>query len=45
LRNPFPPSKEGGGLGAFSWSEEGFGYAITTKADRNLLLRIAEIVY
>jgi anti-sigma factor RsiW len=34
-----------GGIGAFYWSDEGFGYAITAKADRNLLLRIAEIVY
>jgi anti-sigma factor RsiW len=34
-----------GGIGAFYWSDEGFGYAITAKADRDLLLRIAEIVY
>lgn len=33
------------GIGAFYWSDEGFGYAITAKADRELLLRIAEIVY
>jgi len=36
---------EEGGIGAFYWSDEGFGYAITAKADRDLLLRIAEIVY
>ena len=36
---------EQGGIGAFYWSDEGFGYAITAKADRDLLLRIAEIVY
>jgi len=36
---------EEGGVGAFYWSDEGFGYAIAAKADRNLLLRIAELVY
>jgi anti-sigma factor RsiW len=36
---------EEGGIGAFYWSDEGFGYAITAKADRDLLLRIAELVY
>jgi anti-sigma factor RsiW len=36
---------EEGGIGAFYWSDEGFGYAIAAKADRALLLRIAEIVY
>jgi anti-sigma factor RsiW len=36
---------EEGGIGAFYWSDEGFGYAITAKSDRDLLLRIAEIVY
>ena len=36
---------EEGGIGAVYWSDEGFGYAIAAKADRNLLLRIAEIVY
>jgi anti-sigma factor RsiW len=36
---------EDGGVGAFYWSDEGFGYAITAKANRDLLLRIAEIVY
>jgi anti-sigma factor RsiW len=36
---------EEGSIGAFYWSDEGFGYAIAAKADRDLLLRIAEIVY
>jgi len=36
---------EEGGLGAFYWSDEGFGYAIAAKADRDLLLLLAEIVY
>jgi anti-sigma factor RsiW len=36
---------EEGGIGAFCWSDEGFGYAIAAKADRGLLMRIAEIVY
>jgi anti-sigma factor RsiW len=36
---------EEGGIGAFYWADEGFGYAIAAKADRDLLLRIAEIVY
>jgi anti-sigma factor RsiW len=36
---------EEGGIGAFYWSDEGFGYAIAAKADRATLLRIAEIVY
>jgi len=36
---------EEGGIGALYWSDEGFGYAIAAKADRELLLRIAEIVY
>jgi anti-sigma factor RsiW len=36
---------EDGGIGAFYWSDEGFGYAIAAKADRGLLLQIAEIVY
>jgi anti-sigma factor RsiW len=34
-----------GGIGAFCWSDEGFGYAIAAKADRELLLRIAELVH
>ena len=36
---------EEGGIGAFYWSDQGFGYAIAAKADRELLLRIAELVY
>ena len=36
---------EEGGVGAFYWSDEGFGYAIAAKADRDLLLRVAELVY
>jgi anti-sigma factor RsiW len=36
---------EEGGIGAFYWSDEGFGYAIAAKADRELLLRTAELVY
>jgi anti-sigma factor RsiW len=36
---------EEGGIGAFYWSDEGFGYAIAAKADRALLLRIAKLVY
>ena len=36
---------EEGGIGAFYWSDEGFGCAIAAKADRDLLLRIAELVY
>ena len=35
---------EEGGIGAFYWSDQGFGYAIAAKADRDLLLRIAELV-
>ena len=36
---------EEGGIGAFYWSDEGFGYAIAARADRRTLLRIAEIVH
>jgi len=36
---------EEGGIGAFYWSDEGFGCAIVAKADRNLLLRVVELVY
>jgi len=31
--------------GAFYWSDEAFGYALTAKTDRDLLLRVAVIVY
>jgi anti-sigma factor RsiW len=34
-----------GGVGAFYWSDEGLGYAIAAKTGRDLLLRIAELVY
>jgi anti-sigma factor RsiW len=37
--------EEDAGIGAFYWSDQGFAYAIAAKADRNELLRIAEIVY
>jgi anti-sigma factor RsiW len=33
------------GIGAFYWSDQGFGYALAAKADRDLLLRLSEIVY
>lgn len=36
---------QSGGVGTFYWSEEGFGYAIAGRADRGLLLKVAEIVY
>jgi anti-sigma factor RsiW len=37
--------QEDAGIGAFYWSDQGFGYAIAAKGDRDLLLRIAEMVY
>ena len=37
--------RESDGIGTFYWSEEGFGYAIAGKADRDRLLKAAEIVY
>ncbi len=36
---------EENGVGAFYWSDQGFGYALAAKADRDLLLRLSEIVY
>ncbi len=36
---------EENGTGAFYWSDQGFGYALAAKADRDLLLRLSEIVY
>ena len=36
---------EENGIGAFYWSDQGFGYALAAKADRGLLLRLSEIVY
>ena len=38
------PLPRRGGIGILL-VHEGFGYAIAAKADRNLLLRIAELVY
>ncbi len=36
---------EKNGVGAFYWSDQGFGYALAAKADRNTLMKIAEMVY
>jgi anti-sigma factor RsiW len=36
---------EDNGIGAFYWSDEGFGYALAGKADRAVLLKVAELVY
>lgn len=33
------------GIGAFYWVDEGLAYAITGNADRDLLLKVADIVY
>ncbi len=37
--------REDAGIGAFYWSDQGFGYALAAKADRAVLMRIAETVY
>jgi anti-sigma factor RsiW len=37
--------REQNGVGAFYWVEDGLAYAITANADRDLLLKVAEIVY
>ena len=37
--------REDDGIGAFYWSDEGFGYAMGANADRALLLPLAETVY
>jgi anti-sigma factor RsiW len=37
--------REQNGIGAFYWAEDGLAYAITANADRDLLLKLAEIVY
>ncbi|HEY3912413.1 MAG TPA: anti-sigma factor [Stellaceae bacterium] len=37
--------REAKGVGAFYWSDDGFGYAITARVGRALLLKIAEIMY
>ena len=36
---------EKNGVGAFYWSDQGFGYALAAKVDRKTLLKIAEMVY
>jgi anti-sigma factor RsiW len=36
---------EDNGIGAFYWSDQGFGYALAAKLDRKALLQVAEIVY
>ena len=36
---------EENGIGAFYWSDRDFGYALTAKAERAELMKIAEIVY
>jgi anti-sigma factor RsiW len=36
---------EAGGIGAFYWIDDGFGYAVSGAPDRRALLRIAEAVY
>jgi len=37
--------REDDGIGAFYWSDEGFGYAMGANADRALLLPLAATVY
>jgi anti-sigma factor RsiW len=37
--------REQNGIGAFYWVEDGLAYAITANADRELLLKVADIVY
>ena len=37
--------REENGLGAFYWADDGLAYAITARVDRDLLLKIAEVVY
>jgi anti-sigma factor RsiW len=37
--------REQNGISAFYWVEDGLAYAITANADRDLLLKVAEIVY
>jgi anti-sigma factor RsiW len=36
---------EGQNASAFTWTEDGFGYAITAQVERTQLLTIAESVY
>jgi anti-sigma factor RsiW len=33
------------GVGAFYWVDDGFGYAVSSAADRQTLLQVAELVY
>ncbi|MGH7029771.1 MAG: anti-sigma factor family protein [Stellaceae bacterium] len=37
--------REEAGVGDFYWADDGFGYAITARVDRAVLLKIAEIMY
>jgi anti-sigma factor RsiW len=37
--------REQNGIGAFYWVDDGLAYAITANADRELLLKVADIVY
>jgi anti-sigma factor RsiW len=37
--------REQNGISAFYWVEDGLAYAIAANADRDLLLKVAEIVY
>ena len=37
--------REENGIGAFYWAEDGLAYAIAANADREFLLRVAEIMY
>jgi anti-sigma factor RsiW len=37
--------REDDGIPAFDWSDEGSGYAMAAKADCELLLRVADIIY
>jgi anti-sigma factor RsiW len=37
--------REDDGILAFDWSDEGSGYAMAAKADCELLLRVADIIY
>ncbi|MBV8122346.1 MAG: anti-sigma factor [Alphaproteobacteria bacterium] len=36
---------EANGIGEFFWSDQDFGYALAAKADRQELMRLAEIIY
>jgi anti-sigma factor RsiW len=50
LSRPGPASAsrfhlEDGGISAFYWIDDGLAYAIAANAPRDLLLKVAEIVY